>query len=733
MNLRFAPLLLIASPVFILAAGCGGGGYSANPSNKTFSITPSTQTIDTNQQVQLSAALAAEGGAANVRWAILSGQNNSQIGQGSIDQNGLYTPPSALSQDTVQVKIQANLTNSLLTTATSVITVTPGFNQPVLPENATLSSGSTVPLSATIAEVGGGSVKWSLSSSASSIASPGSNSGSIGSTKCTTTSLSSQNPAYTFCTATYTAPTSAAPTGPLFAFATVTANPQSTSYAKLLLNNSGINTSPLTNQAAQTSAVEMGTSGGNNNDFDTDSSGNILDCASGTLGALVSDQNSNQYILSNNHVLAESDQGATTDSIIQPGLVDTGCQSLQQGITGIRALGTLKYSVPLNTNATNVDAALASVASGTVDPTGGILALGTASSGTNGQLGPAAPAAGTGEVLTAANLNSIHVAKSGRTTGLTCSTVDNIAVTFQIDYYKDAAGTIFYTTKTFTNQIGVPGRYFSDFGDSGSLVVDTANAQPVGLFFAGAVSSDNTSGESFANPIGDVLTELSQQSAANGSLQLQVVGGAAHPVTCLNYDSNTVAPSSATVAVPASQTLKAKTAASTLGSALLSADKGILGVAAGKSLDQPGQASVIVYVDPTKPSVAVPQSLGGLPTVVIPATATSIANDTAPVSLTPVIGIHLSQPVLSAAIAVHDQYASQIMADPAFFGVGVTQSYDNPAEAALVVYVDLAKTPRAEPATIDGLRVRYMPLHRIRITLGQSSGTAAAHNPAHPE
>jgi hypothetical protein len=56
------------------------------------------------------------------------------------------------------------------------------------------------------------------------------------------------------------------------------------------------------------------------------------------------------------------------------------------------------------------------------------------------------------------------------------------------------------------------------------------------------------------------------------------------------------------------------------------------------------------------------------------------------------------------------------MADPAFFGVGVTQSYDNPAEAALLVLVDLTKTPRSMPDVAGGLRIRYMRINRLHVT-----------------
>jgi len=451
---------------------------------------------------------------------------------------------------------------------------------------------------------------------------------------------------------------------------------------------------------------------------DVDSNGNVTDCASGTLGALVKDQANNLFILSNNHVLAESDQGLVGDTIIQPGLVDTGCTQLVAGVTGIRAIGTLQYWVPLIDASANVDAALAATTSANVDTSGAVIALGAAGGGTN-QVAAAAPVAGTGEVLTAANMSNIHVAKSGRTTGLTCSTVDTIDSTVKVSYYKDAAETQFYVSKTYTNQIGVPGNYFSDAGDSGALVVDTANAQPIGLFYAGSAGSATQPGESFAQPIGDVLTNLAQLSQAPAGTTFTVVGGGPHTVNCLNYDANTATPSSA---VSPARMNAARTVVSQNGGTIVDASKGILGVVAGKSLDQPGQAAVIVYTDQTHPGpIAVPQTIGGLPTRVIPTTAGAVANGTAPTSSFVAPGIHLSQATLEAARLVQRQHVRQLMSDPALFGVGVTQSQDNPAEAALMVFIDRTRTPRTQPATVGGLRVRYRTMNPIRIDYNRAA------------
>lgn len=705
-------LLACVAPLILVIGGCGGSGYNSNPTNSAFTISPATSSIDTNGQLQFTATLASGSPATTAHWVILNGQNSSQIGQGSIDPaTGLYFPPSALSQDSIQVQVQANLAGNAYQTATAVITVTPGFIQFVTPETATIAAGATLPVTATIGEVGGGSINWSLSNSLSSSSNPGSAGGALSGFSCQRAGLSSSNPIYTTCNATYTAPSSA-PAQPIYIVASVAANSSTTSYAKLLLNSSGLNTSGLNNQSAQTGAVQMGTSGGNNNDVDLDSNGNIIDCAGGTLGALVRDQSSNLYVLSNNHVLAESDQATVGDTIIQPSLVDTGCTQLANGVTGIRALGTLQYWAPLINNSVNVDAALAGTTSASVDSSGAILSLGAAGGGSS-PIGAAAPAGGTGESLTAANINNIHVAKSGRTTGLTCSTVDVINSAIKVSYYKDAAETQFYTAKTFTNQIGMPGNYFSDSGDSGSLVVDTANAQPVGLFYAGSAGTSTAPGESFANPISDVLTDLAQYSSAPSGTSFSVVGGAPHTVTCLNYDANTT---NASIAVPADRISAARAMASSKATALIDPSKGILGVSAGKSLDHPGKAAVLIYVDRDRSSsVAVPQTIGGLRTRIVPTTAADVASGTAAADSVVTPGIHLPQAALDVARSVQRQYAAQLMSDPAFFGVGVAQSQDNPNEAALMVFVDRTRAPRSQPATVGGLRVRYRTLNPIRV------------------
>ncbi len=700
-GLRPLPGLLPASVFLVLlTAGCGAVSSSSGTGTGAISINASKAAIDTTLTDQLSAKLVS-GGSANVNWTIAGGQNDPSLGQGTISANGLYTPPALLSRDQVQVQIMATSRADAASTATYLLTVTPGFVEVLSPETASAAPGGTVQVKGEIAEVNAGSIRWKLATTATGKADPGDSYGSISETRC-----SHSNRTYTTCTATYTAPR-ALPSGSpsVYLVGLAAGNPHSIAALHILLNGAGFNSSGLQNQAAQTGYVEMGSSGGNANDYDSRKDGGheyVSDCCGGTLGALVADRNSNLYILSNNHVLAESDQARTGDTIVQPALVDLNCNP-QAG----RTVGSLRYVVPIESSQTNVDAALAA-ATPAVDGTGAILQLGPS---INGTLTPAAPAAGEGEALTAGILNQLRVVKSGRTTGLTCSTVNTVDLSVQVDYYYDCAETQPYYTKTYANQIGVPGVSFADSGDSGALVLDAANAEPVGLFFASG-ADDSNHGFSVANPIQDVLTELGQKSQADGQ-EFQIAGGAPHPVTCSNYDEHTAPP---TRNVSSNEMAAARSAAESANALLVRPESGILGTASGKSLDSPGEAAVIVYVDKNKQGVQVPKVTNGIRTLVIPTDAASMNAGIEPTTLAEVEGIHLPAEVLRAAASVQRQFAPQLMADPAFFGVGVTQSYDNPGEAALLVLVDLTKTPQSMPHVVGGLRVRYVRINRLHVT-----------------
>ena len=687
-----------------MLAGCAGGVVTANPSNATFSISPGTAVIDTNctgcnaiglrgGAVHQFSATLASGGAAAVTWSLSGGDGTS--GPGRITPTGQYMPPSYLTTDHAAVLVTATLDGK--TIATSVLTVTPGFLQPLTPENAALGANGTLTITGTLAEAGGGTqINFALANSPTGSSG---GQGQLGATNCQHDSQS-----FTTCTVTYTAPAAISIPGTTYVVATVGASTSKTATA-ILLNNNGVISNPATHQAQMSSPMQLGTSGGNNNDYDA--SGNrIADCCGGTLGSLIQDSSNRQYLLSNNHVLARSDQASVGDLVVQPGLIDNNCTPNGEG-GGTTPVASLTGWLPLSSKATNADAAIAQVASRTVDPTGSILELGARQA--DGTLAAAPPGiSSTGGKGEPASLQ-LRVAKSGRTTGLTCASISALDLDVSVDYYQDCAETRPYLTKIFTNQLAISGNAFSDAGDSGSLVVDTGNAEPVGLFFAGGTDVFGVS-QGVANPVSDVLGELSTQ--VGGGTVYTFVGTTDHAVSCLNYGDSTVATAQSTP-LSAAETARARRA---LAEALplVNPAAGILGVGIGKSSDHPGEAAVIVYVDENQ-NASVPTTIGGVRSLVITTNAHVLASGNAP--QTPSGAVGLSTSVLAQAVTVKQQLAHRLMSHiPAFFAVGVGQSFDNPKEAALVIYVDRKRMPASLPPSFDGLRTRYVLMDRLHVT-----------------
>jgi hypothetical protein len=210
-------------------------------------------------------------------------------------------------------------------------------------------------------------------------------------------------------------------------------------------------------------------------------------CCSGTLGSLVEDGNGVQYILSNTHVLAgDSVAGGNAkaaqigDAINQPGYIDVSCQNISADYVA----NLSDWAVLAPGGVGTVDAAIAEVLPGAVDPAGDILNIGGVSSDT------LAPAVGQ------------SVKKNGRTSGLTTGTISVIDATVNVGYDDECAGTSFVTTFTDQIIIGTPG--FLQGGDSGSLMLENSSSNPraIGLLFAGSSSVG------VANPIGDVLSHF---------------------------------------------------------------------------------------------------------------------------------------------------------------------------------------------------------------------------------
>jgi hypothetical protein len=199
------------------------------------------------------------------------------------------------------------------------------------------------------------------------------------------------------------------------------------------------------------------------------------------------------------------------------------------------------------------------------------------------------------------------------------------------------------------------------------------------------------------------------------------VGTADHAVSCLNY-GNSTASSAQSRSLSNSEMNRTEQA---MGAArmMVSSSQGILGVAMGKSSDHAGEGAVIVYVS-RGANVIVPATIDGVRTVVIPASSEAVANGSAPATaLEANQPFALSGTALNAAVGVKQQISKSLMrSNPSFFGVGVGQSYDNPREAVLVIYVDQRHVPAWLPATIGGLRTRYVVMDRLHVTRSYAGG-----------
>lgn len=325
--------------------------------------------------------------------------------------------------------------------------------------------------------------------------------------------------------------------------------------------------------------LNFGVSGGNVNDRSN------LFCCSGTLGALITD-GTNQYILSNNHVLGRSGAANAGEDVSQPGMIDANCAitTIVADYTGAAPLGL-----------SNVDAAVAQLRPGQMDASGNIEDIGVPSS-------------------TLVNPSvSLGVAKSGRTTGFTTGSISSINTSVSIQY-QQGCGKGKKFNVTFTGQIVITPGTFSAGGDSGSLIVtNNAAHNPVGLLFAGSSSS------TIANPIGQVLTSL---GAALGRTFSFPGGGGNSPTTSGEMGGGGRRPF-----IPGIENIMKQLPeqAADRASAVLENHRAnlmfqpaVMGVGVGASGRVDGEASIVIYVNKDAGARPVlPDSIEGIPVTVV--------------------------------------------------------------------------------------------------------------------
>ncbi len=195
----------------------------------------------------------------------------------------------------------------------------------------------------------------------------------------------------------------------------------------------------------------------------------------GSIGLRGLDGSGNVYILSNNHVLANSNNASIGDAILQPGPFDGGTVANDQ-VAALAAFRPIDFS----TSGTNVmDAALALT---NTNNTGFATPFDDGYGPLSATIFGDANNDGLFDDKTA--LLGLNVQKYGRTTKRTQGTITGINASVQICYEV----LIIFCVKSanFVDQLVIEPGTFSGGGDSGSGIVTLNGANPVGLLFAGS-------------------------------------------------------------------------------------------------------------------------------------------------------------------------------------------------------------------------------------------------------
>ncbi|MGC1107720.1 MAG: hypothetical protein WA876_14395 [Candidatus Acidiferrales bacterium] len=663
MHRRVFFLIVIAA--LLTEISCGG---SSTPPPVTITVSTSATTVAVNGLAFFSATV---GNSLNqtVNWSVLGG-----AARGSISSSGEYiAPPTVPTPPTVTITATPQADTSVSGQAS--LTVTIGVS--LSPAAASVQTLGTTQLTAAVQGTANQNVTWEVNGIPGGSASVGTiSAGGL-----------------------YQAPESVPVTASSGQTTTVTVEviPQ----ANTSLSASATVTVTSANQLSQNLPIKLGTSGGNINDEDS------TECASGTLGSLVV-RAGTQYILSNNHVLADSDAGTVGDAITQPGLIDAPNPCFS---SGTNTVAHLSQFINLQESNPPADAALAQVVTSpaSVDSDGTIIELGD--SAPNGIPTDEPPAS---TILPVSSLvpDTTAVAKSGRSTGLTCSTVESTDFEVSVQYQEGLGGNSF--TVVYDDQIAINGGAFSAAGDSGSLIVSQAGAQPVALLYAGS------STETVGAPVAVVLASLPDSNKKTptfvGPATRNAVAG------CTSSGTDAFDATAQTTAAPSAAELAQAESVKNQNAPTLMSDPAVLAVGVANSLDRTDRAAIVLFLRKGQPLVrAIPRNVGGVPTRVIAvnslpqtgvldqqSTAAFVksAGPPAPASPTP--------QQLAAAKAVKEKYAASLMKQSGILGVGVTSSLDNPSEPAILVFVETGKPHNPIPLELDGIRVRVKSTDKFR-------------------
>jgi hypothetical protein len=690
---------LLSLAAVLLLAGCKSGTAGKVVS---VSVSPTDVNVVVGTTQQMTATVVQTFNTA-VTWSVAGGSAN-----GTISSTGLYTAPATVpapAQVTITATSQKDTSKSGIATLTITTTAgPPNITVLVSPATVSLANFATQQFTASVAGTANTGVTWQVN-------------GATGGSR-TLGFVSAAG----FYVAPGNAPTISNGAGDV---TVTTVTVKAVSQADLTATGSSTVAIVPGNQSKQSAgSIELGTSGGNGNDSISNATNHTVTCCGGTLGSLVT-RGGAQYILSNNHVLARTDTAAIGDAIVQPGLIDAECDKNQA-----TTVATLTQFVNLEAedqtaSSSNIDAAIAQVVGGQIDPGGKILYLG-ATADANGVPLAGAPNAGPG--ITASV--GMAVAKSGRSTGLTCSTVLAVNTNTSVEYNKSCDGTGAKFTVLYDNQVDIGGGGFGAAGDSGSLIVSQSTADPVALLYAG---SDT---DTVANPVGPVLRFF-----ASGGNAVTFVGGSAHPVIGCTLPT---APQSAVKTAPAAslaaELLQKAEAVREAQSPALLAHPEVQGVGVGASLDNPAEPAIVFFVTKGQPRTGIPAVVGGIRTRIVEGDLFTrrgalSALDTAvneQAASAPQVVYSLSGAEMRRANVVHAAHVKDLMSEPGVQGVGITSSVDSPGEAALMIFMIRGVAHPAVPPVIDGLRTRVRESSRFRAGYRGLESQRACALPAQP-
>src|SRR6058998_1798461 len=260
----------------------------------------------------------------------------------------------------------------------------------------------------------------------------------------------------------------------------------------------------------------------------------------GTIGARVRDALGRVYILSNNHVLANSNGATIGDAEYQPGPFDGGTAADQ--IATLTDFQTINFTGADNT----IDAAIALSSTSLLDnATPSDDAYGMPNATIYGD------ANGDGLFDDPNALLGLNVQKYGRTTRLTHGQITGVNATVTVCYA--ASGLTCTKSARYVDQFIIEPGTFSGGGDSGSLIVtDDGNLNPVALLFAGSstvtianridlvLNRFGVTIDGFAPPPPGPLTDLAVTSVGGPSSAVQG-STASIRVTVKNFGNQNVA------------------------------------------------------------------------------------------------------------------------------------------------------------------------------------------------